>query len=108
MKIRFLNSKLSEPQRFEYRPRYYDERKERLERKKELYRRNDEGTLTEDERRSMLRENLRENWGHGKLRESQVRWSNIRVLILIGVLLALGYFIFYGMDSVDKIVEYIF
>lgn len=108
MKFRFLNSKLSEPQRFEYRPRYYDERKERLERKKAMYRSAEEGTLTEEERRSMLKENIRDNWARGHHRQNQLRWANFRVLILVAVLLALGYFVFFGLDSVDKIVENIF
>lgn len=99
---------MSEPQRFEYRPRYYDERKERLDRKKELYRRAHEGELTEEERRAMFKDNLRDNWSRGQMRQSQIRWSNYRVIFLVALLLALGYFIFYGIDSVDKIVENIF
>jgi hypothetical protein len=108
MKIKFLNSKLSEPQRFEYRPRYYDERKERLEKKKAMYRRADDGTLTEEERRAMLKDSMRENWTRGHHRQNQVRWANMRVLLLVGLILVLGYFIFFGLESVDKIVENIF
>ncbi len=104
MKFRFLN-KTIEPQRFHYNPMYYDERKERLERKKELYRKMDEDSITDTERRDLFRENLRDNWSRGDYRQAQRRSSNLRVLLLVGLILALGYFVFNGIDDVDTVVK---
>lgn len=84
---------------------YYDERKERLERKKEQYRKIDDNTLSESEKREMFRENLREGFSRAQYRQTQKRSSNIRVLILIALILALGYFIFNGVNEVDTVVK---
>ncbi|MFZ9027566.1 MAG: hypothetical protein ACO2Z9_01045 [Crocinitomicaceae bacterium] len=104
MKIRFLN-KTIENKRFEYTPMYYDEKKEALDKKKELYRRMKEDELSESEKREMLREEMRQSWSRTNYRKSQEKASNIRILILVLVFLALGYFIFNGVDEVDTIVE---
>lgn len=84
---------------------YYDERKERLERKKEQYQKLDDNTLSETEKREMFRENLREGFSRAQYRQTQKRSSNIRVLILIALILALGYFIFNGVNEVDTVVK---
>ncbi len=84
---------------------YYDEKKEALNKKKELYRRMNEGELTESEKREVLKNEMRQSWSRTNYRKSQEKASNIRILILILVLLILGYFIFNGIDEVDTIVE---
>lgn len=84
---------------------YYDERKERLEKKKELYRKMHEGELSTDERREMFKDNLKENWSRADVRKSQHRNANLRVLLLILIILTLGYFIFNGVDEVDTVVK---
>lgn len=84
---------------------YYDEKKEALDKKKELYRRMKEGELSESEKREMLRDEMRQSWSRTNYRKSQEKASNIRILILVLVFLALGYFIFNGIDEVDTIVE---
>lgn len=104
MKIRFLN-KTIEHKRFDYTPMYYDEKKEALNKKKELYRRMNAGELSEGEKKDLLRQEMRQSWSRTNYRKSQEKASNIRILILILVLLALGYFIFTGIDEVDTIVE---
>ena len=103
MKFRFLN-KTIENKRFEYSPMYYDERKERLERKKKEYAKLEEDNLSDKERKEIFRSNLKEGWSRTEYRSSQQKSSNIRVLILIGLILALGYFIFNGVDEVDTVV----
>ena len=103
MKFRFLN-KTIEHQRFQYNPMYYDERKERLEKKKEQYRKLDEDGVSDEERTEYFKEKLKENWSRGEYRQSQQRSSNLRILLLIGLILALGYFIFNGVDEVDTVV----
>ncbi|NVK63996.1 MAG: hypothetical protein HWE22_05385 [Flavobacteriales bacterium] len=104
MKFRFLNNTLQN-KRFHYNSRYYDERKEALDQKKEYYRKMSNGELSDDDRRSMFRANLNSELSRGEYRQSQNRSANIRVLVLIVVLLALGYFIFNGVSEVDTIVN---
>ena len=84
---------------------YYDEKKEALNKKKERYQRLIKGELSESDKREVLRDEMRLSWSRTNYRKSQEKASNIRILILILVLLALGYFIFNGVDDVDTIVE---
>lgn len=104
MKIRFLN-KTVEHKRFSYSPMYYDERKEQLKERRERYRKLQSGELNLDERREMLRENLRNEYSRTDYRRTQQRKSNMRILLLVAILLALGYFIFNGLDQVEPIVK---
>jgi hypothetical protein len=104
MQIKFLNKNF-QPKRFDYSPRYYDERKERLELKKAEFQRLKDADLNPDQRQAMLRQNMKESWSRAQHRQQQLYNANIRTLILIAILLALGYFIFYGMDDVDVVVK---
>ena len=104
MKFRFLN-KTIQNQRFNYNPMYYDERKERLDRKREQYQKLEDNTISDDERRELFRENLKEGFSRAHYRQTQQRSSNIRVLILIGLILVLGYFVFNGVNEVDTVVK---
>lgn len=104
MKIRFLN-KTIENRRFDYTPMYYDERKEALKNKKELYQRMKSGSLSENEKRQLLRDEMKQSWSRTNYRKSQEQISNFRIMILILLLLGLGYFIFNGIDDVDTIVK---
>ncbi|MBL4862099.1 MAG: hypothetical protein JKY09_03660 [Crocinitomicaceae bacterium] len=104
MKLRFLN-KTIENKRFDYSPRYYDARKERLKHKKEQYRKLKGKGLSNEERTSMFRENLREGWSRAEYRQKQRSSANFRTIILIILIVALGYFIFSGVDEVDTIVK---
>ncbi len=103
MKFRFLN-KTIENRQFDYSPMYYDERKERLNRKKKEYAKLENENLSDSERTEIFRNNLKEGWSRAEYRSSQQKSSNIRVLILIGLIVALGYFIFNGVDEVDTVV----
>lgn len=104
MKIRFLN-KIIDHQRFQYNAMHYDERKERLDRKKEEYKKAENGDMTDEDRRKFFRENIREGFSRAEYRQSQNKSYNIRVLILIAIIVGLGYFIFNGVDEVDIIVN---
>lgn len=104
MKFRFLN-KTIEHQRFQYNPMYYNERKERLEKKKKQYKKLEDDAVSDDERKEYFKDSLKENWSRSGFRQSQQRSSNIRVLLLVGLILALGYFIFNGVDEVDTVVK---
>lgn len=104
MKFRFLN-KTIQNQRFNYNPMYYSERKERLDRKKVQYEKLEDNSLSDTERRELFRENLKEGFSRAHYRQTQQRSSNIRVLILIGLILVLGYFVFNGVSQVDTVVK---
>lgn len=104
MKLRFLN-KTIQNKRFDYTPMYYDERKERLERKKEQYKRAEDGTISEEERRSIFKENMQSEWSRSKIRQEHTRSSNLRTIFLICLILGLGYIIFNSVDEVDTVVN---
>ena len=104
MKFKFFNKTIRH-QRFQYNPMYYDKRKERLDKKKELYRKMHDGEMSNEERRELFKDSLRENWSRADVRKAQHRSANLRVLLLIVIIVALGYFIFNGIDEVDIIVK---
>ena len=104
MKFKFLNNTLQN-RKFDYNPRYYDERKEYLEKRKEQIERMESGEMSAEERREVLRENIRAEWTRADYRQQQQKAANLRIFILVLVLLGLGYFLLYGLDNVDVIVE---
>lgn len=104
MKFKFLNNTLQN-RKFDYNPRYYDERKERLARKQEQFERIESGEMSAEDRRALLRESMRNEWTRADYRQRQQRSSNIRIFMLVLILLALGYFLLFGIDQVDVIVE---
>ena len=104
MKIRFFNSN-TEHKRFGYSPIYYDERKERLAHKKEQYQKIQDGDMPKEERREMLRDNLRSEFSRADYRRKEQKTSNFRILLLIGVVLALGFLVCNGISEVDTIVN---
>ena len=104
MKIRFLN-KTIEHQRFNFNPRYYNERKEKLNRIKDQYEKSEDKNLSDEERKALFKDNLKENWSRGQYRQSQTKSSNFRIVMLIGIIVALGYFLFNCTGDVDTIVK---
>ena len=98
--MKFLNSRLR-PKRFAYFPRYYDERKEKLELKRKLY--GDEN-LSENDRVSIMRERLKDKRGSNRVNQNQLYNRNTRSLFLIFLLLVLGYFILNGLDDIDRVI----
>ena len=103
MKFRFLNKKI-ENQRFNYSPMYFDERKQRLKRKRAQYQELEDEDTSDYKRKEMLRDSIQEGWSRAAYRQSENKSSNIRILILIAILVGLGYFIFNGVDEVDTVV----
>lgn len=104
MKFKFLNNTLQN-RKFDYNPRYYDERKDRLTKKKEQFRKMESGEMSDEERRAMLRESMRGEWHRADYRQKQQKAANMRILILVALLVALGYFLLYGVDKVEVIVD---
>jgi hypothetical protein len=96
-------SKVGRHKRFNFSPRYYDERKERIELKKIKYQ---ESNLDEHGQRSeILRESIQQSWNRGKHIRKQKQSANMRILILIIVIVFLGYFIFNGLDDIDQVIK---
>ena len=91
MKIRFF-FKETKTKRFFYSPRYYDERKERLEKKKALYKNID--NISEEQRKQMLRDQIQYQWNRSDDVKQQRSAANSRTLILILAIIVLGYFIY--------------
>ncbi|MGY8927104.1 MAG: hypothetical protein ACKVJC_07395, partial [Flavobacteriales bacterium] len=84
---------------------YYDERKIQLDKKKKLYQELDENEVSETRRTEIFKENIKGEWSRAQYRQSQQKSSNMRVVLLITLIIALGYFVFNGVDQVDTIVN---
>lgn len=96
-------SRVGRHKRFNFVPRYYDERKERLELKKMKYQ---EKNLDENSRRSELfRDSIQHSWNRGKSVRKQKQSANMRIILLIVLIFLLGYFIFNGLDDIDQVIK---
>lgn len=104
MKIKFLN-KTIENQRFNYNPRYYDERKEQLASKKKLYQELEDEELDSERRKEIFRDSIKGEYSRAQYRQNEQRTSNYRIFLLIFIIVALGYFVFNGVDEVDTVVK---
>jgi len=87
---------------FNFHPRYYDERKERLNKMVELH--SGENKKEDRVRTVNFRADIEDNWGQG-LRKSQILKSNIRLLVILLIILMLFYYIFIGLDNVGELIE---
>ncbi len=104
MKLRFLKNNIRN-KRFDYQPMYYDERKEKLRQKVDEYEELHRGdSLSDDKRMHILREKMANSWQRTS-RENRDQAYSIRLIVLIGLILALGYFLLNGVDEVDVIVK---
>ncbi len=104
MKFKFLANSIRN-KRFDYSPMHYDERKERLDLKRKEFERLENSELHDEDRKTILRQNMQESWSRAKYAQNQRSSSNLRVLLLIAILFALGYLIFNGVDGVDQVVK---
>ncbi len=98
--MKFLNSHLR-PKRFSYFPRYYDERKEKIELKRKLYGDKD---LNEKERAMLMREKMKEKRQRELVVQNQLYSQQTRTLILIFIVLVLGYFLLNGLEHIEKVI----
>ena len=79
---------------FNYKPRYYDERKERLEKLKEKYKnKNKENSTSDLPHITLTKDNLRSSWTRHK-KASSNRSVNIRLAVIITILVGLLAYIF--------------
>ena len=81
---------------YNYKPRYYDERKERLEQLKEKYKnkdKNKENSTSDLPQITLTKDNLRSSWTRHK-KVSSNRSVNIRLAIIITILVGLFAYLF--------------
>ena len=76
---------------FDYKPRYYDERKERLQKLEEKYHGNKE--VSDTPRIRISKNNLRNEWVKNK-RSATDRSSNLRLAIIIAILVGIVAYLF--------------
>lgn len=76
---------------FNYKPRYYDERKERLRNLEKKYR-DPEGSDTEISKISLTKNNLRNDWVKNK-RSATNRSTNLRLALIIAILVGIAAYI---------------
>ena len=95
MKFRFLTM-VNSHNRFDFMPRFYDARKERLNLMLEKYKIIHSDAENEDDinRKIALRQAMTDSWGNRKNRVSQNKSANISVVIIVMAILFLGYYIF--------------
>ena len=77
---------------YNYKPRYYDERKERLEKLKEKYKNKDADT-SDIPKITLTKEQLRSSWQRHK-KSSSNRSVNIRLAIIITILVGILAYLF--------------
>lgn len=95
-RIRFM--KVNKHKQFDYTPRYYDERKERLNKLVKKHEKSSEMAMTKAEHRERLKQRIADNWENNAVDGSAARAANLRLIIILVVLLAAAYFI---LDYVD-------
>lgn len=77
---------------FDYKPRYYDERKERLHNLEEKYR-NENSSNEETQKIRLTKNNLRNDWVKSK-RSATDRSTNLRLALIIVILVGIAAYIF--------------
>jgi len=81
--------KTKKPNQFYFEPRYYNDRKEKMEQRYERISRELDESNSERTSSETFRSTLRENWGANRKRKSGI---NYRVLFYIVVLAGLAYY----------------
>lgn len=90
----------SKYRKYNFQPRYYDERKENLKRKLER----EKNIGSAGEREIKFKSELEETWGNTE-RKSQILKSNFRLLVILVLITAGVYYVFTGMDSAEEIIN---
>lgn len=99
--MRMSMFKTSKPKGFDFKPRYYDPEKEEFEQrvasiKAEIARENGDQTSQSYDREA-VKSRIRNNWKAVSQREAAGKTSNMRILLIAGVL-ALGAYLFFFTD----------
>ena len=91
-RIRFM--KVNRNKKFDYTPRYYDERKERLDKLVKRYQKDDQQLDTSSaEYRAKIKARIEQNWELNSATASHSRAANIRLILILGALLLAAYYI---------------
>ncbi len=92
--------------RFEYVPRYYDERKEKLKKKIEQAERAQRGGISDESRREIsFRAKAEDKWGNSDYKTASMR-QNVRLILILGILAVVVYYIFSGIDNnIEPVIE---
>lgn len=98
-RLRFM--KVNNHKRFDYRPMYYDARREQL-----LKQVAQNKKLSENSEVALRQAAMKEQFARNKRMDSyqnQSLKSTIRLIIILGVILAAVYFLFQGMDDMVEV-----
>lgn len=95
-RIRFM--KVNKNKSFNYTPRYYDERKERIQKIKDSYSEDDDVDSTTAERQARMREKLQSSWQLGETYSKSSKAANIRLILIFAALLLGAYYILGYVD----------
>jgi len=98
--LRFLNSNIK-PRKFDYFPRYYNARKEKIELKRKFY---SNENLSQDERVLLMREKIEEQKQENRVSKNGVYSQITRTLVLLSIVFILGYFLLNGLDDIDRVI----
>lgn len=96
--------KINGHKRFDFPTRYYDERKEQLRAKKESFDRMHQRAEEGGERTELLRAKISDSWVRDDAYRKSVWQSNLRLIIVLGVLL-LVVLVFAGLTDLGEFIE---
>ena len=97
-RLRFM--KVNQHKRFDYRPMYYNERKEQL--MKQVEQNKHAKSSTSSERELIMREQFARNKRIDSYQNQSFK-STIRLVIILAIILGLIYFLFQGMDDMVEV-----
>jgi hypothetical protein len=102
LSIRPQIAKVAKAREFTYIPRYYDERKEKIaDIERKIRQEEDNKNIGEKRVREFhFRSAMANRWKSDEYRES-VKRSNITILVLIGAILMLGFYIYKKFDLIE-------
>ena len=89
--------------KFEYIPRYYDPRKEEIKRKIEAAEKSADGNQNY-KREISFREHTADRWGNPDYKKKSMQ-SNIRLIVIFGIVLFACYILFFGLDGMIAFME---
>ena len=98
--MRFVLFKTPKPRQFRYKPRYYDEEKERLEKRKaEL------GLSSELSEREALRVQMRSKWRKGSAHTGGSNLSRLIYFAFYAFVILGGIYLIFFTDFVEKLIS---
>ena len=91
--------------RFDYMPRYYDPKKELLENKiKQAQLSKGEGVEGQVAREIRFKSEMQDKWGNSDYKAQSLR-SNIRLILILGIVILIFYYIFVGLDGLGYFLD---